>query len=679
MKILKGGFVEMENPEGEDLKNKFRSYLENAYKAFVKDRVSDLDLDQVKKKVNDFCTKNNLQNKKVFTSRDIRGIFYLCNNFGVSITLDETKKILDGYLLDGKKISFMTLNSLMECMKPKSCGLGALRDFIGTYVHQSKNHSELDEEIKFFRNLDLVVDLEKESLDAENASAASFFSDWQSKIINMSNITDKNYMSINSLAIKLLEFKAKTKQYYDIKDIRSDILSYIEKIILLSQKPNNLPDNILALYFNALLNASIGNKEYKTEIFNNEFIQTIRNKILGDDKRRSNCYQIMFLFNLLKFYYDLYDPKELLEQNIFYGFYVFVFGKRNKKAIKKIVDSASDKLKRSIANHFLSFTREYVDNNSKIFKNFCEIFDLQIEKRGMIYINIESGSSQTNIDTIKSCLLDCYYLSQNEVEIKNIYVEEKVYGAKICIADQTYSLTSYTLKQKETIACNIKILSSYKKNSRAYEIFAATAFLIFGFISLMILKSVVDILILPIKMIINIFHSAIIAFKRKEYLWKFPNFEGEPDEPETEGHLGMFLHFLIDLIVGLLFIAFSPIICLYNNFFGSKYLFHRSGTGQKLITFNNWHFYKKQSDSDRAKNFGLTEINLWFVIKYIFGFACLAKSKDSELKMELKLTNNNQPDTKSSILKLSDKILEKHRSSALTNEYSPLSYLETIK
>ena len=141
----------------------------------------------------------------------------------------------------------------------------------------------------------------------------------------------------------------------------------------------------------------------------------------------------------------------------------------------------------------------------------------------------------------------------------------------------------------------------------------------------------------------------------------------------------MFLHFLIDLIVGLLFIAFSPIICLRNNFFGSKYLFHKSGTGQKLITFNNWHFYKKQSDSDRAKNFGLTEINLWFVIKYIFGFACLAKSKDSELKMELKLTNNNQPDTKSSILKLSDKILRKHRSRALTNEYSPLSYLETIK
>ena len=222
-------------------------------------------------------------------------------------------------------------------------------------------------------------------------------------------------------------------------------------------------------------------------------------------------------------------------------------------------------------------------------------------------------------------------------------------------------MTSYTLKQKETIACNIKILSSYKKNSRAYEIFVATVFLIFGFIPLIILKSIFDILFLPIKVIINIFHSEIIAFKKEEYLW-------------------MFLHILIDLLVGILFIAFSPIICIYNNFFGGKYLFHKSGTGQKLITFNNWSFYKEQSDSDRAKNFGLTEINLWFIIKYIFGFACLIESEGSELKMKLKLTDNNQLDTKNSILKLSDEILRKYGSyTALTNEYSPLSYLESIK
>ena len=602
-----------------------------------------------------------MQSKKVFTDYCVGEIFGFCYDFWISITLDDAKKFLDKYLLDGKKISFKTLNCLMVCMKSKACELKELHGFINKYVHQSKNHSEFDEEVTFLRSLDWFVDLEKESLDEANASAAKFFSDWQSEIIGISNINNDNYMSINDLAIKLLEFKAKTKQYSKVEDIRDDILSYIKKIVLLSKKQNGLPGNILARYFNALLNAPIENKEYKKKIFNTEFINRIRNKILGDDKQRSNCYQIMFLFNLLKFYYDLYNPKELPKKNIFDGFYNFVFGVRNEKAIKKIVDNASDKIKRSIANHFLSFTREYVDNHSKSFKNFCEIFGLQIEKGDQNYTNIESVFSQKNIETIGGYLLDCYSLSQDETKIKNINVQEKVYNIKIRIENRTYNLTSYTLKQKETIACNIKILSSYKKNSRAYEIFVATVFLIFGFITLIILKSIFDILFLPIKVIINIFHSAILAFKRKEYLW-------------------MFLHILIDLLVGILFIAFSPIICIYNNFFGGKYLFHKSGTGQKLITFSNWNFYKEQSDSDRAKNFDLTEINLRFIIKYIFGFACLAKSEDSELKMELKLTDNNQLNQESVILKLSDKILREYGSyTALTNEYSPLSYLESIK
>lgn len=657
----------MEKMEEKDLENKFCLYLNDL-------KIKYSNFDEVKQMINNFCNENNLQSKKVFTSHCIRQIFGLCN-FWISITLDDAKKFLNEYLND-KKISFMTLNSLMVCMKIKVCGLKEWRDFIETYVHQSEHHSELDEEINFFRNLDWVVNLEKESLDKSDAPAAQFFSDWQSKIIGISNITNDNYMSVNSLAIKLLEFKTKTKQYSKVEDIQADILFYIEKIVLSSQKQNNFPNFTLGCYFNALLNAPIEDKEYKKKIFNTEFIKRIKNKILGDDKKRSNYYQIMFLFNLLKFFYDLYDPKELPKKNIFDGFYSFVFGVRNEKAIKEIVDNASDKIKRSIANHFLSFTHEYVDNDSKSFKNFCNIFGLQIEKGKPNGItSIESGSPQINIETIKGYLLDCYSLSQDEAKIKYINVQEKVYDAKICIKneneDRTYNLTSYTLKQKETVACDIKVSSSYKKNSRAYEVFVAIAFLIFGFIPLIILKSIFDILFLPIKVIINIFHSAITAFKRKEYLWKFPDFENE-----TEGHLGMFLHFLIDLIVGLLFIAFSP---LYNNFFGSKYLFHKSGTGQKLITFNNWHFYQKQSDSDRSKNFDLTEINLRFIIKYIFGFACLAKSEDSELKMELNLTNNNQLDKKSSILKLSNEILGKYRSSALTNEYSPLSYLETIK
>ena len=52
----------------------------------------------------------------------------------------------------------------------------------------------------------------------------------------------------------------------------------------------------------------------------------------------------------------------------------------------------------------------------------------------------------------------------------------------------------------------------------------------------------------------------------------------------------------------------------------------------------------------------------------------------SELKMEFKLTDNNQPKKESVILKLSDKILKEYEFyTALTNEYSLLSYLESIK
>ncbi len=672
----------------EDLENKFCSYL----KTFIKNHVSGLDLDQVKEKVNDFCTKNNLQNKKVFTSRCIRGIFYLCNNFGVLITLDETKKILDEYLLDGKEISFKTLNYLMKCMNPKACELKEWREFIKTYVHQSKSHSELDEEIKLFRNLDSVVDLEKESLDEANASAAKFFSDWQSKIIGMSNITNDSYLSINYLTIKLLEFKTKTKQYLRVEDIRKDITLYIKKIVLSSEKQNNLPDSILIRYFNALLSASIGDKKYKQKVFDDEYIKRIKNKILGDDKKINNVYQMWFLMDILKLNYDLNlrsSLSEYIELTTKYQFdevYNFIFGNQDQNKIKTIVNLISDKDKKSIVKSFLFLIDlDSIDINLQSFKDFCEIFNLSINKiqQPQSAITYESFKPEDVEQTIKNYLSGL--VEQNEIKVDNInkmYIENQ-YGSELYIQTDSDKKKICDLKsciskkdKQTSISCDIN-LSSYKKNSRAYEIFAAAVFLIFGFIPLIILKSVFDILFLPIKVTINIFHSAIIAFKRKEYLWKFPDFENE-----TEGHLGMFLHILIDLLVGLLFIAFSPIICLYNNFCGSKYLFHKSGTGQKLITFNNWHFYKEQSDSDRAKNFGLTEINLWFVIKYIFGFACLAKSedKDSTLKMELKLADNDQLSQESMTLKLHNAILNKYAPGIFpTNEYSPLSYLETIK
>ena len=673
----------MENMEKGNLENKFCSYLKDLKIRYSK-------FDEVKQTMDDFCNRNKLKSKKVFTDYCVREIFDFCD-FWVSITLDDAKKFLDEYLSDGKKISFLTLNSLIACMESKVCSLKELRGFIDTYVNQDKNHSEFDEEVTFLRNLELVVDLEKESQDESNAPVIKFFSDWQSEIIKNVDITRNNCLSVSSLAIKLLEFKTKTKQYLKVKDIRKDIMLYIKKIVLSFKPQNDLPDNILARYFNALLTASIGDKKYKQKVFDTKVIKRIKDKILGDDKKINNVYQMRFLIDILKLNYDLNRRSNLEEFTTKYQFdeaYNFIFAGQDKNEIKTIVSLIGDRGKKFIVEYFLSLIDlDSININSKSFRDFCEIFDLNIKEGqrsqpDITYKPLESLKSEAVEQTIKN-YLSGHFVKQNEIKVDNVnkmYIENQ-YGSELHIQTDSGEEKICDLelciskKDKQTlISCDIN-LSSYKKNSRAYEIFAAAAFLIFGFIPLIILKSIFDILFLPIKVIINIFHSAIIAFKRKEYLWKFPDFENE-----TEGHLGMFLHILIDLLVGILFIAFSPIICLYNNFCGSKYLFHKSGTGQKLITFNNWYFYKEQSDSDRAKNFGLTEINLWFVIKYIFGFACLAKSEDSELKMEFKLTDNNQLSQESMTLKLHNTMLNKYAPSIfLTNEYSPLSYLESIK
>ena len=139
-----------------------------------------------------------------------------------------------------------------------------------------------------------------------------------------------------------------------------------------------------------------------------------------------------------------------------------------------------------------------------------------------------------------------------------------------------------------------------------------------------------------------------------------------------------------ELFLGVLFAIFSPIIYLCNNFCGSKHLFHISGSGKKLVTFSNWNFYNSKTkvyDFDNLRNFNLTDINLWFFIKYIFGFGCVVKLKKSEnldLIAELKLTENNKKvDDKNSNVKVCNKTFWAYCPSIkYTNEYSPLRYIE---
>ena len=100
-----------------------------------------------------------------------------------------------------------------------------------------------------------------------------------------------------------------------------------------------------------------------------------------------------------------------------------------------------------------------------------------------------------------------------------------------------------------------------EENSRThivYKVFVKIAFLIFGVIPLVVLKSVFDILLLIIKSIINIVCCVVFAFRRKEY-----------------GKL------IKEIFLAILSIVASPVLCSYDNFWDSKYLFCITGSSKK--------------------------------------------------------------------------------------------------
>ena len=682
-----------------------------------------VDLSALEICMSDYCREKGLVTGQNLTNDHIYKIFR-CLYFESIVSFDSVQDFIRKYLKTGEKISFATLNRFLptNIKEVRDCTLKKLRDFIEKYVEQNENYSNnmdskikeneivtsdnLDqnisndltqfklsdknkEELEFLGHLFEYVKNDKELSDEKNKEHIKYFTDWQEKLLNdtVSKIMDENCKDINCLAAGLLKFKYETKQYAGLKDLQNGILQYVESIVFYYGQSDR-GSYALSNYFFDL--EKLFNEDTRKKIFDHEFVQELKNVILGKDKKITKWYQIEFLRSVL----DI-DSKVNNKSYSFDEAYDFIFDGQNKSEIQQVVNSVLVKKPlyvnglpkfdktdiwdyKCFISEFLDFnTDKNINIDSERFKNFCEIFYLRSEAGidADYYESINAMSEmspQDLITSVKDYLLFKYCLPKTNIrpieyadsEIKRSYYQEFYLtfpggynGERI-----TNKLICQTDKK---IRVRIENSLMYEKNTRIYEIFIGIVFLVLGFVSLTILKSAADILSLPIKLIINVFCSAIISFKRKEYFW-------------------MIILPVKELFLGVLFAIFSPIIYLCNNFCGSKHLFHISGSGKKLVTFSNWNFYnseKKVYDFDNLRNFNLTDINLWFFIKYIFGFGCVVKLKKSEnldLIAELKLTENNKKvDDKNSNVKVCNKTLWSYSPiTKYTNEYSPLRYIE---
>ncbi len=673
-----------------------------------------------------FCEKRDLKIGQNLTNDCICKMFRHLHYTSI-ISFDSLQDFMEKYLKVGEKISFDTLNLFLppNTRDIQNCTLGKLRTFIEKHIKRSETYlsnylSNMNDKIKENRivtsnNFDInissdltqmqlkkentakfifLVDLfkyikiDKELLDEKNQEHIKYFTDWQQQLLKnvISKIMDENYEDINYLATGLLKFKYETRQYDDLKDLQNDILQYVKSIVFYYGQ-SDCGDCALDGYLSRFKDLfDKDTKDTWRKIFDREFVQELKNVILGEERKITKWYQIRFLHDVL----DIASEINKLSYS-FDEAYDFIFKGQDKFAIQQIVSGVlvNEPLfvhdtykfdKTNIINctnfvdHFLDDKNPNID--SECFKTFCQIFYLKF-KAEEIKNTSESTSPRKSIPPdlekpVNDYLLSKYFLSQKNISLNqcaDLEVRKSYRGGFYFNFQQNHKEEEIT----DGLACQIdnkmivRVKNSlvYTQNTRIYEIFIGTVFLVFGFVSLAVLKSAVDILSSFIKVVINVFCAAIVMFKREEYFW-------------------MIILPIKELVLGVLFVIFSPIICVYNNFCGSKHLFHICGSGKKLITFSNWRFYNSKDkvyDFDNLKNFSLTDINLWFVIKYIFGFACvvrLKKSEDLYLSAEIKLTKDNKKvDDKDSNVKVCNKTFQLHRPILrYTNEYSPSRYFE---
>lgn len=689
-----------------------------------------VDLSVLETYMNDFCAKKGLKIGQNLTNDYIYEIFQ-CLSFMSVVSFYSVQNFIEKYLKAGEKISFETLNLFFppKIENIQDFTLKKLRAFIKRYIDLSKTClSNMDDKIKedeivtsnnfntnipndltqmelsdenkaelyFLGNLFRYVKNDQELLDEKNKEHIKYFTDWQEQLLNniVSKIMDENCQDINCLAAGLLKFKYETKQYAGLKDLQSNILQYIKSVVFYYGQSDR-GTYALNDYLSKLKN--LFDEDEQKEIFNQEFVQKLKNVILGKERKITKFYQIEFLRNILTINSKLNKRSYSFDEA-----YDFIFEGQSKSEIQRIVASilvnkpvyvgGSLKFDKTNIWHYGIFVEKFLDCNidknlnidSEQFKIFCQIFHLRSQAgrdTGYYYKSTNAMSKMLPQDlptSVNDYLSSEYFLPKTNIrpiEYANSKVKRLCYREFYLTVPGDYNgeqVTSGLLYQIDNkIDVLIKNVLTYKQNTYGYEILIGSVFLMFGFVSLAVLKSTVDILSLPIKVIINIFCSAIVAFKRKGYF-------------EREGYCWMIILPLKELSLGVLFVIFSPIICLVNNFFGSKHLFHTSGSGRKLVTFNNWRFYNskdKVHDFDNLKNFSLTDINLRFFIKYIFGLGCvvrLKKSEDLDLIAELKLIENDKKvDDKNSNVKVYNKTFWSYYPIPMyTNEYSPLRYFE---
>ncbi len=575
------------------------------------------------------------KNWKNLSNDGLCRIFRRCP-WGLSFVLDDAIKFVIEHCPKGKKISFIVLNEFNRFKNIEVCELKTLFDFIDQSVEQNSYNSNFTKyELDFYAYLYRYVKSNLKTLDDENKKYIQYFIGRQRNLlIDICTYHNQFYLSNGGLdlptnymeeyvhlAVGSLKFKDYMKQYVHLSDLQNDILQHIKMIVDCCNN-NKYDDSAIEKYLCSFYNRHHFDEKRIKEIFDADFMDKLKDTILGENKKISCWYQMVFLRDVYSFCHDRNTSNYLFET-----VYKFVFDNQNSDEIKEtIVETyrkAQDR-KRCMYENFIKKFMSGIDNfdnrcyeqsvkaDSTEFANFCNMFSLK---------------SKMVVRFQKPKYFSCF----NGKLIDN-------YNWISCV----------TLKKN--------LLS--EENSRphiVYKVFVKIAFLIFGVVPLVILKSVFDILLLVIKSIINIVCCVVIAFRRKKY--------GKP---------------IKEIFLAILSIVVSPVLCSYNNFRDSKYLFCITGSGKKILTFDNWYFFNSEEkirDIYNAKNFNISNISLWFFIKYIFGFERIIrldkfdnKYRDVDLKLTVESVSSKNEEE--------NKIIKRQQIpiSEYTNEYSPLRY-----
>lgn len=551
--------------------------------------------------------------------------------------LDDAIEFVKRHCPQDEKISFKLLCEFKRFASIEVCDLKTLFDFIGKYVEQNSNNLDYitdkeTYEMKFFAYLYRYVRINSKTLDNEDKQYIKYFIDRQENLLSRALIVERFYGEfdyVKHLAVGSLKFKDYMKQYVNLNDLQDDILKHIRMIVDGCNK-NKCNDSAIGEYLHSFC-YHFDEKRIE-EIFDADFMYKLKDAILGENKKISCWYQMVFLRDVCSFCHD-HNASNYLFETV----YKFVFDGQNPDEIKKIIDETYRKTKsnESLAyfdNRHQDFIHRFISGNDNFgaqgykqsvksdsteFANFCNMFSLKSKKVVMV--------QKPPLSTLQPKYFSCF---NNEL------------------------INNYNWISRVTLKENL--LS--EENSRThivYKVFVKITFLIFGVIPLVVLKSVFDILFLVIKSIINIVCCVVFAFRRKEY-----------------GKL------IKEIFLAILSIVASPVLCPYNNLRDSKYLFCITGSSKKILTFDNWYFFNSEEkicDIYNAKNFNISNISLWFFIKYIFGFERIIRldefdDKDVDLKLTVESISSKNDEE--------NKIIDRQQIpiSEYTNEYSPLRY-----